>query len=234
MSHKPDLGGNSPGVNLGLIITPMLDMAFQLMAFFIMTFQPLSEEKNITGRLLPPRKEEKAQQQSDPANQPNNLPPPEVLDVVRVIVEINDPNETDPKKNSGKPGRILLKFPEDAQPELIADLGTSFETGLNKLTRKLNERGGRDHSKLQVEAHPNLRYQYFIQLQDVCRAAGFKEMPWLSQTELADQEGLERLVAKAAGRVERRKPPGSAGRRHPALTGSASLPSMAEGRKSLP
>ena len=45
MSHKPDLGGNSLGVNLGLIITPMLDMAFQLMAFFIMTFQPLSEEK---------------------------------------------------------------------------------------------------------------------------------------------------------------------------------------------
>src|SRR5258708_2533159 len=42
----PDL---SLGVNLSLIITPMLDMAFQLMAFFIMTFQPLSEEKSIVG-----------------------------------------------------------------------------------------------------------------------------------------------------------------------------------------
>ena len=41
------------GVNLGLIITPMLDMAFQLMAFFIMTYPPSPRESVIDGALLP-------------------------------------------------------------------------------------------------------------------------------------------------------------------------------------
>src|SRR5437016_1621695 len=58
MSKKRSLIGEGLSVNLSLIITPMLDMAFQFMAFFIMTFQPLSEEKNITGRLLPLLKED--------------------------------------------------------------------------------------------------------------------------------------------------------------------------------
>ena len=200
MIKKRNLVGEGLGVNLSLIITPMLDMAFQLMAFFIMTFQPLSEEKNITGRLLPPMKEEQVKKKDVPMKgkkkADKDSPPPETKidkdkekdtdpdtkedpnpkDVVRVIVEINDPNETDPKKISGKPGRILLKFPEDTQPEVIADLGDSFESGLNKMTKKLTAWKGRDEAKLQIEVHPDLRYGYFIQLQDVCRAAKFKEL----------------------------------------------------------
>jgi biopolymer transport protein ExbD len=41
------------GVDLGIIITPMLDMAFQLLAFFIITFHPATSEAAIDGTLLP-------------------------------------------------------------------------------------------------------------------------------------------------------------------------------------
>ncbi len=41
------------GVDLGIMITPMLDMAFQLLAFFIMTFQPSPSEAALDGSLLP-------------------------------------------------------------------------------------------------------------------------------------------------------------------------------------
>jgi biopolymer transport protein ExbD len=42
------------GVNLGLVITPMLDMSFQLLAFFVMIYHPSALEAHIDGRLLPP------------------------------------------------------------------------------------------------------------------------------------------------------------------------------------
>ncbi len=42
------------GVNLGIVITPMLDMSFQLLAFFIMTYHPSALEAHIDGKLLPP------------------------------------------------------------------------------------------------------------------------------------------------------------------------------------
>src|SRR5947208_6660338 len=44
----------SPGMNLSLIITPMLDMSFQLLAFFIMTYHPSALEGHIPGSLVPP------------------------------------------------------------------------------------------------------------------------------------------------------------------------------------
>ena len=42
------------GVNLGIIITPMLDMAFQVLAFFIMTYHPSALEGHFDINMLPP------------------------------------------------------------------------------------------------------------------------------------------------------------------------------------
>ena len=47
-------GGGAQGINLSLIITPMLDMSFQLLAFFIMTYHPSALEGHIPGSLVPP------------------------------------------------------------------------------------------------------------------------------------------------------------------------------------
>src|ERR1043166_8025317 len=45
---------STPGVNLSLIVTPMLDMSFQILAFFIMTYHPSALEGHIPGSLVPP------------------------------------------------------------------------------------------------------------------------------------------------------------------------------------
>lgn len=199
MSHRRRIADPGLGVNLGLIITPMLDMAFQLMAFFIMTFQPLSEEKNIVGRLLPPQQEVKAKKEvpKKGPKKPNETTPPPTTDekkddidkepggtddpipkdVVRVIVETSgSANAADNTPNKGDPGTIKLKFPEDAAPREISGVTDTFASGLNKLSKELEAWPGRDNAKLQIEVHPDLRYLYFIQVQDVCRAAKFKEM----------------------------------------------------------
>jgi biopolymer transport protein ExbD len=53
MAHRKLHEGESAGVNLNLVITPMLDMSFQLLAFFIMTYHPSALEASIEGKLLP-------------------------------------------------------------------------------------------------------------------------------------------------------------------------------------
>ena len=53
MSHQRGRGVSkaAAGLSLGLIITPMLDMSFQLLAFFIMTFKPAPTEGHIAMTL---------------------------------------------------------------------------------------------------------------------------------------------------------------------------------------
>src|SRR5215211_5743810 len=62
---QPDAGG----VALGLIITPMLDMSFQILAFFIMTYNPSALEGHIPGSLVPP--ENYAKKSSDASVPPD-------------------------------------------------------------------------------------------------------------------------------------------------------------------
>src|SRR6266446_2873689 len=50
MSHKKKTGGGT-GVSLSMVITPMLDMSFQLLSFFIMVYTPNSMERFIEGSL---------------------------------------------------------------------------------------------------------------------------------------------------------------------------------------
>src|SRR5262245_63763934 len=54
MSNKRRKIAPPTGVQLGLIITPMLDMSFQILAFFIMTYHPSALEGHIPGNLTPP------------------------------------------------------------------------------------------------------------------------------------------------------------------------------------
>jgi hypothetical protein len=55
MAHRRVHEEEDPGINLGSVITPMLDMSFQLLAFFIMIYHPSALEVPIDDRLLPKR-----------------------------------------------------------------------------------------------------------------------------------------------------------------------------------
>src|ERR1700683_5514939 len=86
--HKEVVGG----VNLGLIITPMLDMSFQILSFFIMTYHPSALEGHIAGSLAPPEitaTKSKENQQLDiiPPSVPEDMLLPEVQDALTVILK---------------------------------------------------------------------------------------------------------------------------------------------------
>ena len=115
--HSKQEGGG--GVALGLIITPMLDMAFQLLAFFVMTYHPSALEGHIDGKLLPPEKiATKGKKAPDPAmaQMPPADIPPEVSDVVLVFVKAVPKGQIEGGREDGEPRWVEIRRKESPAP----------------------------------------------------------------------------------------------------------------------
>jgi len=156
------------GVNLGVIITPFLDMAFQLLAFFIMTYNPSAFEGHIQGSLAP--KGDNIIVEWPEGDEPNG---PKLEATTFIIVHSVQPGQIEGRKHDGEPSRILMKRMEDGAAITIADAETSFDEGLAKLERELRTAakagaGGKVH----IESDGNLKHQYLMRVYDVCRSAG--------------------------------------------------------------
>lgn len=176
MARHEHFDVKSEGVKLDLMITPMLDMAFQILSFFIIFYNP-ALETHFSGRILPPS-EVARKGPSKPKDIDKPPPPvdeePKTKDVIRIIVE-----SIEGGKNEGEPKRILLKRPENPEPDEIAGTNTPFDVGLKKLARELEDikkRAGETKLQLNLEADGHLRYQYFITIQNVCKDAKFDNL----------------------------------------------------------
>jgi biopolymer transport protein ExbD len=171
------------GVNLGIIITPMLDMSFQILAFFIMTYHPSALEGHFDIKLLPPKnlatKNDKAPK--------DELPPtgdePELNDVLLVTVKTVARFQTEHGRTDGDPSRILLTRPEDAgNPMTIADSDIPFEDGLKKLQVELKKfLEDPTHSKANIKIEPDaeLKHKYTMEVYDACKGSGFQNIQFV-------------------------------------------------------
>ncbi len=129
MTHKRKKlqGSSSQGVQLGLIITPMLDMSFQLLAFFIMTYHPSALEGHIPGSLVPPEDFAKKSKDNNPTPQENPLSVPEeellpeLQESITVKIKSVAKGQEQGTLVEGSPAQIFLKTPQEAEPQLIAD-----------------------------------------------------------------------------------------------------------------
>jgi biopolymer transport protein ExbD len=192
---------SSEGVNLGIIITPMLDMAFQILAFFIMTFHPAALEGHIDGKLLPPVKEIKiAGGPGSPDNKKTSVKIDEDVlnklnDTLEIVVKSVRKGQQEDALQEGEPTRIELRLPEDGGKEpnddrkFIIDRTAvrtdeqgqrvliGFEDALKKLAAKLEEvqkKSGDVPGMIRLDADPDLRHGYLVRVYDVCRGAGFR------------------------------------------------------------
>src|SRR5580704_15976345 len=108
--------GSIGGVNLGLIITPMLDMSFQILSFFIMTYHPSALEGHIAGSLAPPtdfakKAPENKVEQIIEQSVPEEMILPELQDALTIMVS----------SNAGLGGKISLQRKTEPTPRQIAD-----------------------------------------------------------------------------------------------------------------
>ena len=175
---QTDVAGG--GVNLSYIITPFLDMSFQLLAFFIMTYHPSALEGHVDGTLVPPanpvaRDPKRVQDWELPAEVQ-----PDLTEMLVVKIKAVAPGQNDGNRHDGEPSQILLQQSQDAQPVLISDsTDATLEEGLKKLDvelkRQLNQPGGGKFS-LKIDADANLRHLYVMRVYDVCKLAGCQKI----------------------------------------------------------
>ena len=142
-------------VAVELPITPMLDMSFQLMAFFILTFRPQPQEGQMS-LFLP------ALDTGPPQGEPPPFLPDEKPD--QYTVRVTD--------SLGDIGHITLKAPSG-----VEEVGGA--NSLPILMEKLKAIGrapGKKGPNLKIESSDGLKYSKLIQIMDVCMKAGFESV----------------------------------------------------------
>lgn len=149
MSRHKKKGSNATKPELP--ITPMLDMSFQLMAFFILTFRPAPTEAQLPLAL--------------PSEQggPPSAPPPSIdkpIEDEEMIVQIY-------AAANGNIDRIVAALPTGNR-ELGAEKAALFQF----LKEEKSSRGGKA-PKLKYEIVDQLNYQYVIALLDEGKRAGY-------------------------------------------------------------
>jgi biopolymer transport protein ExbD len=191
MSHKRSKVERPLGVQLGLIITPMLDMSFQILAFFIMTYHPSALEAHIPGSLTPPENPAtKSKDPSVPADPPDSVPEellmPELDSAITVQVKavLKDQEEA-MKRKVGSPGQIFVRSAIETAPELLEGSDVvEFPKALEMLEARLKQMGGGKGSKanLKIAADGGLRYKYVLQVYDTAKRAGFERVHFVPPT----------------------------------------------------
>jgi biopolymer transport protein ExbD len=172
-THKNDAPG---GVNLGLIVTPMLDMSFQILSFFIMTYNPSALEGHIPGSLAPPLEiSQKAKENKITDEVPMSVEDimAEVQDALTVIVKTGG---ADP----GKPGKIAIQRKTSPAPEQVEDASvTSWKqtrTALATTLKQLNQEAGVEKANIKIAADADLQQQYVMEVYDICKQSGFPKI----------------------------------------------------------
>jgi biopolymer transport protein ExbD len=149
-----------PGVVLP--ITPMLDMAFQLLAFFIFTYHPSDLEGQMELN-LPEKQEAQAETPPDMPQPSDRDPPPVVEADISVVLRTQHDGRLD-----GEISQILVREGPDEVPV------ESPEELLKELTKRRVALANKEGVKLQGDGR--LKWAKIVQIMDVCRKAGFKDV----------------------------------------------------------
>ena len=139
------------GVEVTLPITPMLDMSFQLLSFFVVTFRPPSQEGQLSVDL--PKLD---------AGNPTDITNDTIKDEYTITVN----GDTEIRSLSLK-GQTITDKP-------VADTGSLFQQ-----LKTIADAKGKDAGTLvsiTIEADDKLIYSKLIEVMDVCKKAGFESM----------------------------------------------------------
>lgn len=195
MSHKKKSSGPG-GVNLGLIITPMLDMSFQILAFFIMTYHPSAFEGHIPGSLIPPEEVATKSKDSNPTPQmeqnlsiPEDLLDPSLNEAVLVQVKSVVKGQDVDKHPEGSPSQIFVRTTLETDKTMIADVDVPVEQAMKLLESHLKDmvKKGSNKTNLKIAADGDLRQQWVMRVYDACKRAGFEKLHFVPPPVLNDK-----------------------------------------------
>ena len=159
-------------VEITLPITPMLDMSFQLLSFFILTFHPPSAAEGQMDIFLPAMgaAKAKAPEQVDPFAQSDKDPEGEAQ--VTVVIE----------SAAGLIDKLTLREKEKNTP--VGDV-KALKVELDKIYQQL----GPEHSaNIKVEADSKLKYAFLVEVMDACLQAKFKSVGFAPPPDLSRKQ----------------------------------------------
>jgi len=142
-----------PPVDITLPITPMLDMSFQLLSFFILTFRPIPTEGQMSVAL--PKIDVSEQTQEI-----NPLPKEDNKDEYTITLRAS---------SGGELALMSLRGPAGESPEIrnVNDL----KGQLDAITPPVGR--GKAGVSITIEADNDLTYSRLIEVMDICRRAGY-------------------------------------------------------------
>jgi biopolymer transport protein ExbD len=160
--RKPEAG---PEPNLP--VTPMLDMAFQLLAFFVMTYHP----SDLEGQMelsLPSEAITQAQSQEQVKSEAaSEKEPLELKADVTVIVRTQRDNV-----NNGLISDLSLQDTSGTHP-----VGNSLDNLREELKKRSESAENKENIKIQADA--KLKWEEVVNVMDVCHQAGFKNVSFV-------------------------------------------------------
>lgn len=159
MSHNKKRIAVESEVQLGPVITPMLDMTFQLLFFLILTFKPSNLQEGRMDFNLPSSGEAKAKvQPENPTPSDSELALPAQITVL--IKTVRD------GINDGNISALVVKTTD----------GETAIPNLERLEAYLKAKHAEVSNKedIKIEAESKLKYACVIDVMDICLRAGFK------------------------------------------------------------
>ncbi len=140
----------------------MLDMAFQLLTFFILTFRPAPIEGQISLRLPPPQPVTKGTEQA--GSDLTNTNPAKGVDTLTISV-FADPTGEIGSLGVGESGVPNLSALESRLQQIFADPDNSFEQVI-------------------IQVGSNLRYDALMKVVDICTRPEIAGRPKTVETQL--------------------------------------------------
>jgi biopolymer transport protein ExbD len=162
-----------PGSEVQLPITPMLDMAFQLLAFFVFSFNPSSLQEGGIDLNLPSVGESKAATPQQAAPEQSDLLLPKEVDVtVRV--------RTQQGGDKGDIDQISVEYRQPPTTQTVEgkDPAERLENLRKILTAKHEQPDQSNKDDIKIEADGALRTEPLLRVVDACtlKGAGYKKV----------------------------------------------------------
>jgi biopolymer transport protein ExbD len=147
-------------IDIQLPITPMLDMSFQLLAFFVITFKAASASEGQLDVALPRPVEPRAK---DPTQ----------IDLTRqTSADAEDGPEVTITLTANGAGELTgITLHDSADKTIAGATPAELCAGLKDELRKLRSAGG-----VRIEAAAKLRYARLVDAMDACLAAGVRRI----------------------------------------------------------
>lgn len=142
----------SPKKGVELNLAAMLDMAFQLLTFFILTFRPAPIEGHLSLNMPPPIPQTNVETEQTVGTEGGAMPAMHALHLFVTATESGDVEQVRLESNVIAVGRLT--------PTTLA--------GINRRLGPLFTARNVLYDRIQIEVDPNLRYEELLKLIDVC------------------------------------------------------------------